>query len=451
MAKKNKKEIIYFCDNCGYESSKWLGQCPICKEWNTFVEQKIDSVENLLDVNDTKTPITIDKININDEERFSSGFDEFDNLLGGGIVKGSMCLIGGQPGIGKSTLMLQIARNVGKDREVLYISGEENLSQIKLRAKRLGDFTSKVKFVDETNISKIITIVSKYKPELLIIDSIQTISTDGENRFPGSISEVRNSANLIFKLSKELNISTFIIGHITKDGNVAGPKILEHLVDTVLYFEDDQFKNYNLLRCVKNRFGSNKELAVFEMKKEGLKEIKNVSEIFLDGRPEDASGCVITCTVDSGKIIFIEVQSLVTKSQFGMAKRNINGGDYNRLGLLIAIIEKRLNLPLYEYDIYINITGGLKIKDTSIDLAIIMAIISSYKNVALGSDCVYCGEVGLSGEVRNIKNVDMIIKEATKLGYKNIFLPKVAVENLPKDYIEKYKNINIKSISNIMR
>ncbi len=450
MQKSQKKnDIVFVCDVCGYDTNKWLGQCPNCKSWNSFFESKKKLSKNANNVT-IKTPKTINDIKIEEIERIKTGFDEFDNLLGGGIVRGSLILIGGAPGIGKSTLVMQIAKNLGDtSKRVLYVTGEENLSQIKLRAVRLGKVNDNVKFVDETDLQVIENIVLTEKPDLLIVDSIQTISTNKEERFPGSISEVRNSANILFRLSKDQKIATFIIGHITKDGNVAGPKILEHMVDTVLYFEDDKYKNYNLIRCIKNRFGSNKELAIFEMTNSGLNEIKNLSMIFLDGRPSDATGCVITCTIDSNKPIFLEVQALVTKSSFGLAKRTINGSDYNRLSLLIAIIEKRLNIPLYEYDVYINITGGLKIKDTSIDLAIIMAIISSYKNVALGSDLVYCGEVGLSGEIRNITNVDMRIKEAMKLGYKKIFLPKVSIENLDNNFLNKCKNIQIKSISNI--
>ena len=449
MQKKN--DLIFLCDNCGYESNKWLGQCPVCKTWNSFVEIKKSFNNKKIDNKILKIPKTIDDIDIIENERIKTGYNEFDNLLGGGIVKGSLTLIGGAPGIGKSTLVMQIAKKLGDNKyKILYVTGEENLSQIKLRAIRIGKVNENVKFVDETDINNIQNIALKEKPDLLIIDSIQTISTSSEEKFPGSISEIRNSANILFRLSKDEKIATFIIGHITKDGNVAGPKILEHMVDTVLYFEDDKYKNYNMIRSIKNRFGSSRELAIFEMTENGLNEVKNLSIIFLDGRPSDATGCVITCSVDSNKPIFLEVQALVTKSSYGMSKRTINGSDSNRLSLLIAIIEKRLEIPLYEYDIYINITGGLKIKDTSIDLAIIMSIISSYKNIALGSDCVYCGEVGLSGEIRNITHADIRIKEAMKLGYKKIFLPKVSVDNIDKEFIDKCKNIQIKSISNIM-
>lgn len=455
MSKKANKSSFY-CKECGFESIKWLGQCPSCGSWNTFIEsEKIsNTIGNSLGI-DSKASIIEPKplSGIQDvkEERISTNISEFDNLLGGGIVKGSLTLLGGAPGIGKSTLLLQIVKSLG-DRgvEVLYVSGEESLNQIKLRANRLGSFSDSVKFISDTNMDSIIATIIKTKPEVLIIDSIQTMSMNLEDKVPGSITQVRACTQAIFRLCKEYNISSFIVGHITKEGTVAGPKLLEHIVDTVLYFEDDQLKNLRILRCNKNRFGSSDTLAVFEMTSMGLKEIKNPSEIFLEGRPSDATGCVVTCVIESGRPILLEIQALVTKSSFGIARRTINGADYNKLNLLIAIIEKRMNIPLYQYDIYINITGGLKIKDTSIDLAIIMAIVSSYKNVALKSDCIYCGEVGLSGEVRSISNINSRVQEAIKLGYKIIFLPKTNVDNLDSNIIKKYNNIEIKPVQDVL-
>lgn len=455
MSKKANKSSFY-CKECGFESIKWLGQCPSCGSWNTFIEsEKIsNTIGNSLGI-DSKASIIEPKplSGIQDvkEERISTNISEFDNLLGGGIVKGSLTLLGGAPGIGKSTLLLQIVKSLG-DRgvEVLYVSGEESLNQIKLRANRLGSFSDSVKFISDTNMDSIIATIIKTKPEVLIIDSIQTMAMNLEDKVPGSITQVRACTQAIFRLCKEYNISSFIVGHITKEGTVAGPKLLEHIVDTVLYFEDDQLKNLRILRCNKNRFGSSDTLAVFEMTSVGLKEIKNPSEIFLEGRPSDATGCVVTCVIESGRPILLEIQALVTKSSFGIARRTINGADYNKLNLLIAIIEKRMNIPLYQYDIYINITGGLKIKDTSIDLAIIMAIVSSYKNVALKSDCIYCGEVGLSGEVRSISNINSRVQEAIKLGYKIIFLPKTNVDNLDSNIIKKYNDIEIKPIQDVL-
>lgn len=455
MSKKANKSSFY-CKECGFESIKWLGQCPSCGSWNTFIEaEKIsNTIGNSLGI-DSKASIIEPKplSGIQDvkEERILTNISEFDNLLGGGIVKGSLTLLGGAPGIGKSTLLLQIVKSLGDSGiEVLYVSGEESLNQIKLRANRLGNFSNSVKFISDTNMDSIIATIVKTRPEVLIIDSIQTMAMNLEDKVPGSITQVRACTQAIFRLCKEYNISSFIVGHITKEGTVAGPKLLEHIVDTVLYFEDDQLKNLRILRCNKNRFGSSDTLAVFEMTSVGLKEIKNPSEIFLEGRPSDATGCVVTCVIESGRPILLEIQALVTKSSFGIARRTINGADYNKLNLLIAIIEKRMNIPLYQYDIYINITGGLKIKDTSIDLAIIMAIVSSYKNVALKSDCIYCGEVGLSGEVRSISNINSRVQEAIKLGYKIIFLPKTNVDNLDSNIIKKYNNIEIKPVQDVL-
>lgn len=455
MSKKTNKSSFY-CKECGFESIKWLGQCPSCGSWNTFVEaEKVsNTIGNSLGIDSKASiiePKSLSSIEDVKEERILTNISEFDNLLGGGIVKGSLTLLGGAPGIGKSTLLLQIVKSLGdKGIEVLYVSGEESLNQIKLRASRLGNFNDSVKFISDTNMDSIIATVVKTKPEVLIIDSIQTMAMNLEDKVPGSITQVRACTQAIFRLCKEYNISSFIVGHITKEGTVAGPKLLEHIVDTVLYFEDDQLKNLRILRCNKNRFGSSDTLAVFEMTSVGLKEIKNPSEIFLEGRPSDATGCVVTCVIESGRPILLEIQALVTKSSFGIARRTINGADYNKLNLLIAIIEKRMNIPLYQYDIYINITGGLKIKDTSIDLAIIMAIVSSYKNVALKSDCIYCGEVGLSGEVRSISNINPRVQEAIKLGYKIIFLPKTNVDNLDSNIIKKYNNIEIKPVQDVL-
>ena len=458
MSKKNNKTIFY-CKECGYESAKWLGQCPSCNSWNSFVEsENLESINistgNLISQKDLK-PLeikTLNEIDSKKEERFKTGIGEFDNLLGGGIVKGSLTLIGGAPGIGKSTLLLQVVQKIGNSgQNVLYVSGEESLEQIKLRALRLGEFNNNVKFLSDTNMDAILMTIIKTKPDLIIIDSIQTMALNIEDKIPGSITQVRATTQSIFRVCKEYNISAFIVGHITKEGNVAGPKLLEHIVDVVLYFEDDIETNLRILRCKKNRFGSADTIAVFEMQSSGLREIKNPSEIFVNNKDRtDTIGCTITCIIESNRPILIEVQSLVTKSNFGMARRNINGADLNRLNLLIAIIEKRMNLPLYQYDIYVNITGGFKIKDPSIDLAIIMAILSSYKEKQIGNDCVYCGEVGLSGEVRNVSYANLRVQEAVKLGYKKIFLPKSNVDSIDENMLKKYNGIEIKGIKDVV-
>lgn len=457
MSKKSNKTVFY-CKECGFESSKWLGQCPSCNAWNSFVEtESIDSIvatssHKITDKNvasiDAKT---LNEIEFTKEERIVTGISEFDNLLGGGIVKGSISLIGGAPGIGKSTLLLQVVKAISdKGLNVIYVSGEESLSQIKLRAERLGKFNDKIKFISDTNMDAILLNLVKNKPDVVVIDSIQTMALNLEDKIPGSITQVRACTQGIFRVCKEHGISAFIVGHITKEGTVAGPKLLEHIVDVVLYFEDDEHNNLRVLRSNKNRFGSSDALAVFEMQGTGLKEVKNPSELFIDSRPEDSTGCTITCIIESNRPILLEVQALVTKSSFGLARRNINGADLNRLNLLIAIIEKRMNLPLYQYDIYVNITGGFRVKDTSIDLAIIMAIVSSYKEKKLGDDCVYCGEVGLSGEVRTIPNINLRVQEAAKLGFKKIFLPKTNVDSIDSSIFKKYGDIDIKGVKDVV-
>ena len=413
---------MFYCKECGFESAKWMGQCPSCSAWNSFVEaEKVDTTLNsALGINtnsETLDPKALNDIEDVKEERIKTGISEFDNLLGGGIVKGSLSLIGGAPGIGKSTV---------------------------------GKFKDNVRFLSSNNMDSVLATVIKTKPDVLIIDSIQTMALNLEDKVPGSITQVRACTQGIFRVCKDYNISSFIVGHITKEGTVAGPKLLEHIVDVVLYFEDDQLKNLRILRCNKNRFGSLDTLAVFEMTSLGLREVKNPSEVFLDGRPSNATGCVVTCIVESGRPILLEVQALVTKTSFGIPRRTINGADINRLNLLIAILEKRKNIPLFQYDIYINITGGLKIKDTSIDLAIIMAILSSFKEKALKNDCIYCGEVGLSGEVRSISNINIRVQEAIKLGYKTIFLPKVNIDSIDSKILEKYEGIEIKPIEAVI-
>lgn len=455
MSKKSDKNLFY-CKECGHETTKWQGQCPSCKAWNSFVEaEKMDTaLSTSLGLNTSATVLeakSLNDIEETKEVRIKTCITEFDNLLGGGIVKGSLSLIGGAPGIGKSTLLLQVVKNLGDNGiNVLYVSGEESLNQIKIRSSRIGTFKDNVKFISSTNMDSVLATVIKNKPDVLIIDSIQTMALNLDDKIPGSITQVRACTQGIFRVCKDYGISSFIVGHITKEGTVAGPKLLEHIVDVVLYFEDDQMKNLRILRCNKNRFGSLDTLAVFEMTNIGLREVKNPSEIFLDGRPSGATGCVVTCIIESGRPILLEVQALVTKTSFGIPRRTINGADINRLNLLIAIIEKRMNVPLFQYDIYINITGGLKIKDTSIDLAIIMAILSSYKDKALKNDCIYCGEVGLSGEVRGISNINPRVQEAIKLGYKKIFLPKTNIDSIDSKILEKYKGIEIKPIEDVI-
>ena len=449
MAKKS--QTTFFCKECGYESSKWLGQCPECKTWNSFVEEKIIDSSNVLKSisrGEKLKPMSLSEVKLDKEEKIKTGFSELDNALGGGIVKGSLVLIGGAPGIGKSTLLLQVCSNVEKNnKKVIYVSAEESLKQIKLRANRVCKFTDNMKFLNESNVSNIYETMIEEKPDLLIIDSIQTMKAVGNEGMPGSVSQVKESSEVLFRLAKENGIAIIIVGHITKEGTVAGPKILEHMVDTVLYFEDDWTKNFRLVRCKKNRFGSVNEIAVFEMGNSGLTQVENASEIFLAGRPSGASGCVVTCIVEGRRPMLMEIQSLVCKSNYGMARRTVNGVDHNRLSVLIAIIEKRLNIDLSGMDVLVSITGGIRSNEPSIDLAVIVAIISSYKNIPTEPDAIYCGEVGLSGEVRSISNADIRIMEAKKLGYKKIFLPKANVEKMDKSLLD---GIEVKAVSTIL-
>lgn len=447
---------MYFCKECGFESQKWLGQCPSCKEWNTFVETKIKNKSLDISLNlkneEFVKPTVLKDIKVSEDDKINTGFKEFDEVLGGGIVKGSLILLGGAPGIGKSTLLLQLCSNLGKNgKKVLYVSGEESLKQIKLRALRVGEFNDNIEFLAQTNIQSIGKLLNSTdkKYDVLIIDSIQTMSMGEDDSIPGSLKEVKETSAYIFRICKQLEIATFIVGHITKEGTVAGPKILEHMVDTVLYFEDDNVKNLRLIRCNKNRFGSSQNLAVFEMEKNGLIPVSNPSQIFLQGKPSNASGCTITCIIDGNRPILLEIQALVTKSSFGYAKRTVNGSDFNRLNLLIAIIEKRLEIPLYDYDIFVNITGGMRINEPSLDLPIIVAILSSYRNQATDAESIYCGEVGLSGEVRPIDSINVRINEAMKLGYKKIFIPKSNLDKIDKEILNRYKGIEIKPVANI--
>ncbi len=441
------KTMIFFCKECGYESSKWMGQCPGCKEWNSFVEEPVKKSNTAANTGsrDFVQPVILSDIQAIDENRITTGMEELDRVLGGGIVKGSLILVGGDPGIGKSTLLLQVCRNISaSDKKVLYISGEESLQQIKLRADRVGNFTDKLSLLCETNLENIENVVRKSKPDVVIIDSIQTMYREDVTSAPGSVSQVRESTASFMALAKGLDISIFIVGHVTKEGMVAGPRVLEHMVDTVLYFEGDRFASYRILRGVKNRFGSTNEIGVFEMRQEGLMEVTNPSEYMLKGRPENASGSVTVCLMEGTRPMLIEVQALVCKTNFGIPRRTSAGTDYNRVNLLMAVLEKKLGLRLGECDAYVNVAGGMKVNEPAIDLGIVMALISSYKNQCIDSDTIVFGEVGLSGEIRAVSQVEQRIAEADKLGFKNCIAPKVSVKDI------KYKGeMNIIGVSNI--
>ena len=376
MATKIKS--VFFCQSCGYESSKWMGQCPGCKAWNTFVEETVKPAAKAtvnksaaVVTGEYKAPVTLAEIVMKDEERSDTHIQELNRVLGGGLVQGSLILVGGDPGIGKSTLLLQVAGNLSGDKkDILYISGEESLRQIKLRATRIGDFSDSLKFMCETNLANIEEAITRTKPEVVIIDSIQTMYSESVTSAPGSVSQVRESTAVLLRIAKSMNVTVFIVGHVTKEGQVAGPRVLEHMVDTVLYFEGDRHASYRILRAVKNRFGSTNEIGVFEMQEKGLVEVSNPSEFMLDGRPVNASGSIVTCSVEGTRPILIEVQALVTHTNFGFPRRQANGTDYNRVNLLMAVLEKRVGLQLGDFDAYVNLAGGMKVAEPSLDLGI---------------------------------------------------------------------------------
>ena len=449
---KGKVTTVFYCQECGYESSKWMGQCPGCKQWNTLVEEKVSVTGSgmggspkTLAHKDAPKPVEISSISMEESERLSTNIKELDRVLGGGIIQGSLTLVGGDPGIGKSTLLLQVCRNLSNtEHKVLYISGEESLKQIKLRANRIGDFKDHMLLLCETNLSLIEEAIKRATPEVVIIDSIQTMYQGEVGSAPGSVSQVREATNVFMQLAKGLGISIFIVGHVTKEGTVAGPRVLEHMVDTVLYFEGDRHASYRILRGVKNRFGSTNEIGVFEMRKEGLVEVANPSEFMLNGKPVGASGSVVVCSIEGTRPILIEIQALVCRTNFGIPRRQTTGTDFNRVNLLMAVLEKRAGMQIGDCDAYVNIAGGIKINEPALDLGIILAIVSSYKNRPIDEKTICFGEVGLSGEVRAVSQVEQRVLEAKKLGYETIVLPKVSMEGL--EPIEGIRMIGISGI-----
>lgn len=448
MAKKDK--TVFYCNSCGHEVLKWIGQCPMCHGWNTFVEERVraSNVKGLQSVGETNQrnrPCPINQVTKKTEDRMQIGISELDRVLGGGLVRGSLTLIGGDPGIGKSTLLLQVCRQLsGAGHKVLYISGEESQTQIKLRAERLGTFTDNLQLFCETDLGLISDVIQKEKPEAVVIDSIQTLISDEVSSQAGSVSQVREATAVFLRLSKGLDISIFIVGHVTKEGTVAGPRVLEHMVDTVLYFEGDRHASYRILRGVKNRFGSTDEIGVFEMQEKGLIEVQNPSEFMLAGRPENESGAVVTCCVEGSRCIMLELQSLVTRTNFGFPRRQASGTDFNRLNLLMAVLEKRLNLAIGDYDAYINIAGGMKVNEPALDLAMVMAVVSGFKNRVIDADTVVFGEVGLSGEVRSVSMAESRLREAVKLGFKKCIMPLSNMKNLKIP-----KGISVTGVKNV--
>jgi len=434
MAKKETS--VFFCSNCGYESPRWVGVCPACHEWNTMTEVVSGGKDRSRrkEISDAR-PIALSEISSFSEKRISTDMAELNRVLGGGIVEGSLILIGGDPGIGKSTLLLQTARNISSDgKQVIYVSGEESAHQISLRAKRIGDFSDNMRILTETDLDAIVEILRREKPAVAVIDSIQTMVNEDGSGAAGSISQVRASTAKLMQLAKSENIAVFIVGHVTKEGTVAGPRVLEHMVDCVLYFEGDRHASYRIIRAVKNRFGSTDEIGVFEMKSQGLNEVSNPSEFMLEGRPKGSSGSVIACTIEGSRPILFEIQALTTRSSFGMPRRTAVGMDYNRVNLIMAVIEKRMGLSMADFDAYVNIAGGLRISEPSCDLGLVIALVSSFKNRPVADDLMAFGEVGLSGEVRSVSMPGKRVYEAAKMGVRTIVLPESAVgsiENVP--------------------
>lgn len=445
------KKSVFFCQNCGHEENKWLGQCPMCKEWNTFVEEPVSFSKSASAklIKDAEV-VALKHVETDQEERIKTKIEELDRVLGGGIVPGSLLLVGGDPGIGKSTLLLQVCQRLCEDKhQVLYISGEESLKQIKLRANRMGEFTEDLLLLCETNLEIVKNVIQKRKPEVVIIDSIQTMYSEEVASAPGSVSQVRESTNVFMQLAKGLGISIFIVGHVTKEGTVAGPRVLEHMVDTVLYFEGDRHASYRILRGVKNRFGSTNEIGVFEMRQNGLVEVENPSEFMLNGKPENASGSVVACSMEGTRPILIEIQALVCSSNFGMPRRTAAGTDYNRVNLLMAVLEKRVAIHLSNYDAYVNIAGGIKMNEPAVDLGIVMAIVSSYKNQPIDEKTIVFGEVGLSGEVRAVNMPEQRVAEAKKLGFTTCIMPEVSREVVKN--IKGIKIIGVKTINEALQ
>ena len=445
------KTSIFFCQSCGYESSKWMGQCPGCKSWNTFVEETVSTKKSCTLAKQKATAseakvLPLSQIEMTYDKRVSTDMKELDRVLGGGIVQGSMVLVGGDPGIGKSTLLLQVCRNLSEHNiKVLYISGEESLQQIKIRAERIGNFGDSLKLLCETNLDTIKAVIDREKPQIVVIDSIQTMFNEEVSSAPGSVSQVRESTGVLMQIAKGMGISIFIVGHVTKEGVVAGPRVLEHMVDTVLYFEGDRHAAYRILRGVKNRFGSTNEIGVFEMRQDGLVEVENPSEYMLSGKPEGASGSVVACSMEGTRPILLEVQALVCHSNFGIPRRTAAGTDFNRVNLLMAVLEKRLGLKLGDCDAYVNIAGGIKMNEPAIDLGIVLALISSYKDKPIDEKTICFGEVGLSGEVRAVNMAEQRVQEAKKLGFEVCILPEVCRKSMTE-----VKGIRLVGVSNLL-
>ncbi len=445
-----KTKTQYICSECGAKFPKWMGKCTVCNSWNTIEEEILfeapqnSKVSVISTQSSSSFPKTISDIDTTEEARTLTGISELDRVLGGGLVSGSLILVGGDPGIGKSTLLLQICQHIGKTKKLLYVSGEESQRQIKLRADRLGITTPNLKIYSETNMSLILDCIFHEKPDVLIIDSVQTMYNPEIQSTPGNISQIRDTATVLMKIAKENSISVFLVGHVTKEGALAGPKILEHIVDTVLYFEGDRHQSFRVLRAVKNRFGSTNEIGVFEMGASGLQEIPNPSQAMLSGRPENVPGSCIICTMEGTRPVLAEVQALVSPTSFGNPRRMASGPDLSRTLMLIAVLEKRGGINMSNFDAYVNIVGGLRINEPASDIGIVLALASSAKGIAIDSNTVAIGEVGLTGELRSCSFLEARIAECEKLGFKKCIIPESGAGK-----IKKFKDIEICKFSNI--
>lgn len=448
-----KSKIKFVCSECGYESLKWLGKCPSCNNWNTFTEEA-EAPQGKYDVAKPgfavrSKPQALSEIGESEGERIATGNTELDRVLGGGVVRGSMVLVGGDPGIGKSTLLLQICQCLGDKYPVLYVSGEESAQQIKMRANRLGVDAKNLRLLAETNLDTVIYHAKELKPAVMIVDSIQTMYREEVASAPGSVSQVREATHFLMRLAKENNIAVFIVGHVTKEGSIAGPRVLEHMVDCVLYFEGERQQSYRILRTVKNRFGSTNEIGVFEMKDKGLMEVPNPSAMMLSGRPEDATGSAIVCTLEGSRPMLAEIQALSATTSFAIARRTATGVDYNRITMLVAILEKKLGYSMASQDVYINVVGGLRLTETASDLAVITAVASNYKNFVIDGKTLLLGEVGLTGEIRSVSFAEKRIAEAKKLGFKRVILPR---ENAKEtEHIKGIEIIPVQTVSETIK
>ncbi|KSU12937.1 DNA repair protein RadA [Lactococcus lactis] len=447
-----KKKSSFVCQNCGYKSAKYLGRCPNCGEWSSFVEEvEVQEVKNqrVSMTGERSKPLKLDEVELFDTPRIETDLDEFNRVLGGGVVPGSLVLIGGDPGIGKSTLLLQVSTQLASRGRVLYVSGEESAQQIKLRAERLGDIDRDFYLYAETNMQSIRAEVERLKPNFLIIDSIQTIMTPEIQSTQGSVSQVREVTGELMQIAKTNDIATFIVGHVTKEGQLAGPRMLEHMVDTVLYFEGERNNTFRILRAVKNRFGSTNEIGIFEMQGHGLVEVTNPSEVFLEERLEGSTGSAIVCALEGTRPILVEIQALTTPTMFGNAKRTTSGLDFNRVSLIMAVLEKRTGLLMQNQDAYLKSAGGVKLDEPAIDLAVAVAMASSYKELPTDARECFIGEIGLTGEIRRVTRIEQRLNEAAKLGFKKVYAPKNSIVGI--DIPEQIQVIGVTTLTECLK